>query len=89
VLAIDETAELKAGEQTVGVAAQYAGITGQVENCQTVVFAAYVTARGARVDGLHVVAVHQPDLRGGRLRNRCESDFCRLQSRPGWSWATG
>jgi SRSO17 transposase len=45
VLAIDETAELKAGEQTVGVAPQYAGITGQVENCQTVVFLAYVTAR--------------------------------------------
>jgi SRSO17 transposase len=45
VLAIDETAELKAGEQTVAVARQYAGITGQVENCQTVVFLAYVTVR--------------------------------------------
>jgi hypothetical protein len=45
VLAIDETAELKAGEQTVAVAPQYAGVTGQVENCQTVVFLAYVTAR--------------------------------------------
>lgn len=45
VLAIDETAELKAGEHTVAVAPQYAGITGQVENCQTVVFLAYVTAR--------------------------------------------
>jgi len=30
---------------TVGVARQHAGITGQVENCQTVVFLAYVTAR--------------------------------------------
>jgi len=30
---------------TVGVARQHAGITGQVENCQAVVFAAYVTAR--------------------------------------------
>ena len=46
ILAIDETAELKKGTATVGVARQYAGITGQVENCQTVVFAAYVTARG-------------------------------------------
>ncbi len=27
------------------MARQHAGITGQVENCQTVVFAAYVTAR--------------------------------------------
>jgi SRSO17 transposase len=30
---------------TVGVARQHAGITGQVENCQTVVFCAYVTPR--------------------------------------------
>ena len=45
ILALDETAELKKGTATVGVARQYAGITGQVENCQTVVFAAYVTHR--------------------------------------------
>ena len=31
---------------TVGTARQHAGITGQVENCQTVVFTAYVTSRG-------------------------------------------
>ena len=45
IVVLDETAELKKGTQTVGVARQHAGITGQVENCQTVVFAAYVTAR--------------------------------------------
>ena len=45
IVVLDETAELKKGHQTVGVARQHAGITGQVENCQTVVFAAYVTAR--------------------------------------------
>lgn len=45
VLVLDETAELKKGTATIGVARQHAGITGQVENCQTVVFAAYVTAR--------------------------------------------
>jgi SRSO17 transposase len=45
ILVLDETAELKKGTATVGVARQYAGITGQVENCQTVVFMAYVTAR--------------------------------------------
>ena len=44
-MVLDETAELKKGDRTVGVARQHAGITGQVENCQTVVFAAYVTAR--------------------------------------------
>jgi SRSO17 transposase len=45
IVVLDETAELKKGTRTVGVARQHAGITGQVENCQTVVFAAYVTAR--------------------------------------------
>jgi SRSO17 transposase len=46
IVVLDETAELKKGTATVGVGRQYAGITGQVENCQAVVFAAYVTARG-------------------------------------------
>ena len=45
IFVLDETAELKKGAATAGVARQHAGITGQVENCQTVVFAAYVTAR--------------------------------------------
>ncbi|HEY6313862.1 MAG TPA: transposase [Streptosporangiaceae bacterium] len=45
IVVLDETAELKKGTQTVGVGRQHAGITGQVENCQTVVFMAYVTAR--------------------------------------------
>ena len=42
IVVLDETAELKKGDRTVGVARQHAGITGQVENCQTVVFMAYV-----------------------------------------------
>ena len=45
VVVLGETAELKKGDRTVGVARQRAGITGQVENCRTVVFAACVTAR--------------------------------------------
>ena len=45
ILVLDETAELKKGKMTVGVARQHAGVTGQIENCQTVVFCAYVTAR--------------------------------------------
>jgi SRSO17 transposase len=45
ILVLDETAELKKGRMSVGVARQHAGITGQIENCQTVVFMAYVTAR--------------------------------------------
>jgi SRSO17 transposase len=45
-LAIDETAQLKQGDATAGVAPQHAGCTGKVENCVTTVFSAYVTARG-------------------------------------------
>lgn len=46
VLVLDETAFLKKGDKSVGVAPQYAGITGQTENCQVAVFLAYVTPYG-------------------------------------------
>jgi len=45
-IAIDETAHIKAGDATACVAPQHAGCTGQVENCVTTVFSAYVTAGG-------------------------------------------
>src|SRR5258705_13711903 len=35
IVVLDETAELKKGTRTVGVARHHAGITGQVENCQS------------------------------------------------------
>ena len=46
VLVFDETGDIKQGRHTVGVARQYTGVTGQVENCQVSVHAAYVSARG-------------------------------------------
>lgn len=45
-VAIDETAQLKKGDATAGVAPQHAGITGKVENCVTTVFCAYVSTTG-------------------------------------------
>ncbi len=45
-IAIDETAHLKNGDATACVAPQHAGCTGQVENCVTTVFSAYVTPGG-------------------------------------------
>jgi SRSO17 transposase len=45
-IAIDETAQLKHGDGTACAAPQHAGCTGQVENCVTTVFSAYVTACG-------------------------------------------
>jgi len=46
VLVIDETGFPKRGQKSAGVAMQYCGSSGQVENCQVGVFLSYVTARG-------------------------------------------
>jgi SRSO17 transposase len=46
VLVIDETGFLKKGTKSVGVARQYSGTAGRVENCQIGVFLVYATARG-------------------------------------------
>ena len=46
VLVVDETGFLKKGAKSVGVARQYSGTAGRVENCQVGVFLGYVTERG-------------------------------------------
>ena len=48
VLVIDETGFLKKGRHSVGVARQYSGTAGRVENCQVGVFAAYASRWGTR-----------------------------------------
>ena len=70
ILAIDETAELKKGTATVGVARQYAGITGQ-----TVVFAAYVTPRG------HAPFDFRLYLPGSWFQGRARRDRARVPAR--------
>ena len=46
VLVVDETGFLKKGTKSVGVARQYSGAAGRIENCQIGVFLGYVTERG-------------------------------------------
>jgi SRSO17 transposase len=46
VLVVDETGFLKTGTKSVGVARQYSGTAGRIENCQIGVFLVYATARG-------------------------------------------
>jgi SRSO17 transposase len=46
VLVIDESCFPKRGRHSAGVAPQYCGRTGRVENCQAGVFLSYVTALG-------------------------------------------
>ena len=46
VLVIDETGFLKKGTKSAGVARQYRGTAGRVENCQVGIFLTYACARG-------------------------------------------
>ena len=46
VLVVDETGFLKKGHHSVGVARQYSGTAGRVENCQVGVFLGYASAYG-------------------------------------------
>lgn len=46
VLVVDETGFLKKGDRSVGVARQYSGTAGRIENCQVGVFVAYASRFG-------------------------------------------
>jgi SRSO17 transposase len=46
VLVVDETGFLKKGTKSAGVARQYSGAAGRIENCQVGVFLGYATAKG-------------------------------------------
>src|SRR3954447_15068561 len=46
VLMVDETGFIKKGARSAGVARQYTGTTGKIDNCQIGVFCAYATPSG-------------------------------------------
>src|SRR3712207_213251 len=46
VLAIDETGSLTKGTKSCGVARQYSGTAGRIENCQVGVFLGYASSKG-------------------------------------------
>jgi SRSO17 transposase len=47
VLVVDETGFLKKGKQSAGVARQYSGTAGRIEDCQIGVFLVYAAPRGS------------------------------------------
>ena len=46
VWVVDETGFIKKGARSAGVARQYTGTTGKIDNCQVGVFVAYASSRG-------------------------------------------
>ena len=46
VLVVDETGFLRKGDRSAGVARQYSGTAGKVDNCQVGVFVAYASRLG-------------------------------------------
>jgi SRSO17 transposase len=89
VLMFDETGCIKKGKDSVGVARQYCGPLGKVENCQVGVFAGYVSRYGyALVDKrLFLPEVWWTEAYATR-RTRCTVPAeLTLQSKPQWAAA--
>src|ERR1044071_7763668 len=69
VLVVDETGFLKKGEHSVGVARQYSGTAGRIENCQIGVFLAYASRFGhAFIDRRLYMPHDRADDRARRLK---------------------
>src|SRR5213594_2587776 len=84
VLMFDESGFVKKGKDSVGVARQYCGTLGKVENCQVGVFAGYASRHGyALVDKrLFLPEVWWTDAYAAR-RTRCNvPDELTFQSKP-------
>ena len=73
VLVIDETGFLKKGQHSAGVARQYSGTAGRVENCQIGVFLAYASPQGHRLAGSCTVSPQRLDERRSALQARRDS----------------
>ena len=77
VLVVDETGFLKKGDRSAGVARQYTGTAGRIENAQVGVFLTCSTAAGSDVPGSGAVPTEVVDRRSRPLRT------CRDPRRPG------
>jgi len=68
----DETGFVKKGDNSIGVARQYCGTIGKVDNCQVGVFAAYTSAYGyALIDKRLYIPEHWFSDEYSELRDKC------------------
>lgn len=84
---VDETGFLKKGARSCGVARQYSGTAGRIENCQIGVFLGYVTKKGrARLDR----ALYLPKEWANDPDRREEAGVPEgSSSPPSWCWRGG
>jgi SRSO17 transposase len=68
VLAIDETGVIKKGKKSAGVARQYCGASGKLDNCQVGVFLSWQTAKGHALSRSGPLFAPGMDRRPGAVR---------------------
>jgi SRSO17 transposase len=68
VLAIDESGFIKKGDKSAGVARQYCGASGKLDNCQVGVFLSWQTAKGHALIDRVLYLPPGVDRRPGALR---------------------
>jgi SRSO17 transposase len=67
VLAIDESGFIKKGDKSAGVARQYCGASGKIDNCQVGVFLSWQTAKGHARNRSGALPASAVDRRPGAL----------------------
>jgi SRSO17 transposase len=79
VLAIDESGVVKQGTKSAGVARQYCGASGKIDNCQVGVFLSWQTAKGHALSRSGALPAAGMDRRPGALsggRHSRGRDLC-------------
>jgi len=79
---IDETGFLKKGKHSVGVARQYSGTAGRIENCQIGVFAAYASRWGQALVDRQLYLPKDWAEDGERRRKACVPDEAAFATKP-------
>lgn len=82
VLIVDETGFLKKGTKSAGVARQYTGTAGKIENCQIGVLLAYASAKGRTLLDRELYLPKEWTADGTRCREAGIPDHIGFQTKP-------
>lgn len=86
VLVVDETGFVKKGRHSVGVARQYSGTAGPIENCQIGVFLGYACRYGqALIDRRLYLPKEWAEDAARRAKDDLGLDHCEARSWRGWN----